>query len=211
MHERLKFLLWRIATDLLPTGERLGEFYVFATILCEKVWHARNSQFHTVKLTDPQRLLYAINALTGEHVKTATSVCETRHQVPNTLLVNWLKPTPDRKLIHIDAAFRDNKAAAAAVCRGENNSIIVLATTCFTANSPLEAELKGLHFGLLLCRERGWLDVSFLSDSMEVVTAVKHLKASNSKLYHVFCSVFSLWFFFCKGGAPVVATKLFSV
>ncbi|PON48030.1 Ribonuclease H-like domain containing protein [Parasponia andersonii] len=97
-------------------------------------------------------------------------------------LLRWLTPRPGCIRVFIDTAFKNNRGAADMVVQNNASQILRLAAQCFKADSPLEAELLALKFGVESCAALNWTNFVFFSDSLKVVNSI----ASSS------CPVWSL-------------------
>ena len=129
------------------------EFSIFAAVLCDKVWNARNSAFHLGTLIEPRRLLSSINEATIDHLKTLARLGrgDTSNFSSSNRLPQWLNPRPGRIRVFVDVAFKNNGGAAGMVVQNNASQILKLATQCFKADSPLEAELLALKFSMEFC------------------------------------------------------------
>ncbi|PON52901.1 hypothetical protein PanWU01x14_205840, partial [Parasponia andersonii] len=123
------------------------EFITFATVVCEKIWHARNAKFYEGSQVYPTIIFMMVNAASKEYYQVeATPINDIAHHA------TW-SPGPSRHLpqsprqirIYIDTTFKDGEGTMGVVTRRKNDQILLLVMSLFSANSPFEAELRTLE------------------------------------------------------------------
>ncbi|PON66863.1 hypothetical protein PanWU01x14_106490 [Parasponia andersonii] len=129
----------------------------------------------------------------GYHQVQTTPINDiTHHATQISLSPGHLPQSPRQVRVYIDAAFKDREVAAAVVIRGENDQILLLVTSLFSANNPPDVELWALEVGLLHCVGRNWHCAHMFSNSEEMVLAIVDHRSSAWPLL-----IFPLMLFLC--------------
>ena len=126
------------------------EFCLFATVLCDRIWQARNEAFHNGIRVEPRFLLKSINTMVGEFDGLKEGLIEDVHITRKECILQsrWINPRQGRIRVFTDAAYKDDNATTAIIVRDDNNNILLAYTECFAASTALEVEFRAVEYGL---------------------------------------------------------------
>ncbi|PON69502.1 hypothetical protein TorRG33x02_259280 [Trema orientale] len=155
------------------------EFILFAAVLSDRIWKARNNAFHSGSKVDSVSLLCQVNEAVGEFLR--IPMAPTPISISGGILPyhdrSVLISSPHRVQVWVDAAFKAVTTMVALVARDSRNNILLLAAKQVHTSTALEAELLAVEFRICSCLQKGWMDAILFSDSQQVAMALSQCLA----------------------------------
>ena len=144
------------------------------------LWNNRNNCFHRLSCKIPVEIASNATRMLDVSLQEASLTEFTCQRRP----MRWTTPSADRVKLNVDAAFcpRSRIAGLGMVVRNSSGDICLCAVMkSDKMESPLQAELKAIAFGLEIAMENSFPSISVESDSL---MAIKEIMKNHDSSCH---------------------------
>jgi hypothetical protein len=142
-------------------------FQIFAAILCDLIWFARNKAIHEGSIPDISSLASLIRKTTLAHVAVWQSTSSTVKEF-------WSPPSAGSFKINFDTAIRENFSVQAAVCRNSKGKIVKAISQTNPPCDPNFGEALAARLAASLAASLQLQNFSLEGDSAVVVSALNN-------------------------------------
>jgi hypothetical protein len=142
-------------------------FQIFAAVLCDLIWFARNKAVHEGSIPDISSLARLIRKTTLAHAAAWHSTSPTVKEI-------WSPPSAGSFKINFDTAIRENFSVQAAVCRDSKGKIVKAISQTNPPCDPNFGEALAARLAASLAASLQLQNFSLEGDSAVVVSALNN-------------------------------------
>ncbi|XP_030970070.1 uncharacterized protein LOC115990375 [Quercus lobata] len=148
--------------------ESVKDFQLYASILCDHLWMARNKARVEGSKSDPTDLSRQIFKAFMEH----KDAWKEQNERPSKE-VDWSPPPKSWIKINFDAAIREEKTTVSVVGRDANGNLLLAWSEQFESENSLLGEARVAWFAMKCAMNEGFQNIILEGDAWNVIESLK--------------------------------------
>ena len=148
--------------------ESVKDFQLYASILCDHLWMARNKARVEGSKSDPTDLSRQIFKVFMEH----KDAWKEQNERPSKEVV-WSPPPKNWIKINFDVAIREEKTTVAVVGRDDNGYLLLTWSKHFESGNSLLGEARAAWFAMNCAVNEGFRNIILEGDAWNVIEPLK--------------------------------------